>query len=78
MFRSMRFLGLIFILILVLGAPPVSAAGSREPEERTIGAAVSALWDALVELVPSAEPNGGPNDPDSGPIMDPNGKPPGT
>src|SRR6187551_1392290 len=85
-FRTMRFLGLICVLVLVLGAPPVSAAGSREPEGVSVRGVVSALWQTFIGLIPisgldtvgtEADPTGGPGDPNGGPIMDPNGKPPG-
>jgi hypothetical protein len=86
-FRTMRFLGLIIVLALVLGAPPVSAAGSREPEGVSVRGVVSALWKTFIGLIPVSgldavsavadDPSGGPGDPNGGPIMDPNGKPPG-
>jgi hypothetical protein len=79
----MRVLGLILIVVLVLGAPPASAAGSREPEGLSFGGVLSAFWEALVELIPTSgttEEGGGSgtdDDDDGGPHMDPNGKPTG-
>ena len=86
MFRTVRCLGLVLVLVLVLGAPAVSAAGSREPEELSLrGGVLSALWDALVDLFPltgetggsSGTTSGGGGGTEGGPGMDPNGKPPG-
>lgn len=84
MFRTIRVLGLILIVVLVLGAPPASAAGSLEPDGLSLRGVVSALWEALVELIPTSgtvEEGGGGSgtgdDEDGGPHMDPNGKPTG-
>jgi hypothetical protein len=72
----MRFLGLI--LVLVLGAPPAFAAGSRAPEELSVRGVVTALWDAFVDLVFGADGGGGTTtNGDGGPHMDPNGNPTG-
>lgn len=79
MFRTMYVRGLILVLVLALGTPLAFAAGNREPEELSVRGVVSALWKALGELIPlfASDESGGGSDPDSGPHMDPNGKPTG-
>lgn len=80
MFRTLCVRGLILIFLLVLGAPLASAAGSREPEGLSVRSVVSALWNALVGLIPGedgTDPADGGSDPNSGPHMDPNGNPTG-
>lgn len=80
MFRTVRCLGLI--LVLVLGAPAASVAGTFDPEELSVRSILSSLWEKLAELIlltegsgdPSGTTSGGGGN-DSGPGMDPNGKP---
>jgi len=90
MFRPIFIRGLILILVLALGVPLASAAGSREREELSIHSALSALWktftgflsDAGLDVVladgttSDGGGSGAPGDPNSGPGMDPNGGPP--
>lgn len=87
MFRTVRFLGLILVFVLVVGAPPASAAGRREPEGLSVRGVLTALWEAVAKRIPipglegislsDTDPDGNPGDPNSGPGMDPNGKPTG-
>ena len=84
MFRTVRCLGLILVLVLLLGAPAASVAGGFEPEELSVHGILSALWERLSELLPltgsTGDPSGttsGGGGTDSGPGMDPNGKPTG-
>lgn len=91
MFRTVFVRGFIFALaLLVLGTPLAFAAGNRETEEPVLRGVMSALWEALVELLPfeldgttgsgsgsgtgTTNNNGGGQ---GGPGMDPNGKPTG-
>lgn len=66
--------GLILVLALALLAPPAFAAGDREPAGPSVRGVLSALWQALVDLIPGVEEGSAsyPED-DSGPGMDPNG-----
>lgn len=83
MFRTMRCLGLMLVLVLLLGAPVASAAGSREPERLSVGSVLIGLWETLAGLLGVPEPTAllssgtstdpGPGDPNGGPGMDPNG-----
>jgi hypothetical protein len=94
MFRTVFVRGLILALVLlVLGTPLAFAAGSREPEAPALRGVMSALWEALVELLPVFELDGTTGSGsgsgsgtgattsggggDGGPHMDPNGKPTG-
>ena len=83
MFRTLRFLGLMLVLVLLLGAPAASAAGSRELEGLSVQGVLSALWETFTGLLGLSEPDvvlstgtssgGGSDDPNGGPGMDPNG-----
>ena len=85
MFRTVSVRGLILALaLLVLGTPLAFAADRREPEGPALRGVMSALWEALIEILPfelngTTESGSGSTttgEGQGGPGMDPNGKPP--
>lgn len=76
MTRTLCFRGLLLVLILALLTPPAFAAGPREPEGPSFRGVLSALWQALAELIPgsgAASETSASTSGDAHGTMDPNG-----
>jgi len=65
--RTVWFRGLILTLSLTLLVPPAFAAGNREPAGPSARGFVSALWQALLKLIPLTGESSGTMDPDGRP-----------